>query len=217
MTDKDFMSDYCFLEECTRYVADRKRDKIKTYTAYNKRLPAVQFKIRQAAMERGTKLKFLLSNFTRNAANTSCYDRGDNIIRWRIEWIYPNAENYRIVDEKCSENEKVNDLAAKHFDSSLETDKKALVYYQSQGVGNLTFLLKAEGIKKCKNRFYELDASRTLKENFNGKTLVEYPVIYVVYSNVARELFDVIDDGECVEHSILSGKFSVRKTRCNCM
>ncbi|KAG4065145.1 hypothetical protein HA402_007542 [Bradysia odoriphaga] len=199
MTDKDFMSDYCFLEECTRYVADRKRDKIKTFTSYNKRLPAAQFKIREAAKERGTKLKFLLPNFTRNAANTSSYDRGDNIIHWRIEWIYPNAENYRIVDEKCSENEKLIDLAEKNLSSTLEADKKALVYYQSQGIGGLTFLLKAEGVKKCKNRFYELDVGKTLRENFNGKTLVEYPVIYVVYSNVARELFDVIDDDEEIE------------------
>lgn len=194
------MSDYCFLEECTRYVADRKRDKLKTYTSYNKRLPAAQFKIRQAAMERGTKLKFLLSNFTRNAANTSCYDRDANTIHWRVEWIFPNAESYRIVDEKCSENEKLIELAEKHLMSTLDADKKALVFYQAQGIGGLTFLLKAEGVKKCKNRFYELDVGKTLRENFNGKTLVEYPVIHVVYANVARELYDVIDDGECIAY-----------------
>lgn len=196
MTDTDFMSDYCFLEECTRYVADRKRDKIKSYTSFNKRLPAGQFKIREAARERGTKLKFLLSNFTRNACNTSTYDRDTKVINWRIEWIFPNAESWRIVDEKCSENEKVIDLIEKHFNTSLEVDRKHLVYYQSRGIAGLTFLLKAEGVKKCKNRFYEIDVQMNLKENLKGKTIVEYPVIYVVFSDVARDLFDVIDDGE---------------------
>lgn len=199
MTDTDFMSDYCFLEECTRYVADRKRDKIKSYTSYNKRLPATQFKLREAAKERGTKLKFLLPNFTRNASNSSCYDRTENIIHWRIEWIFPNAENLRIVDEKCSENERLVDLAEKHFNPQPEmanSNTKNLVYYQSRGIGGLTFILKAEGVKKCKNRFFELDVQKSLKENLKGKTLVEYPAIYVVFSDVVRELFDVIDDGK---------------------
>lgn len=197
MTDTAFMSDYCFLEECTRYVADRKRDKIKKYTSYNKRLPAMQFKFREAAMERGTKLKFLLSNFTRNANNSSYYNRDEKIIYWRIEWIFPNAESKRIVEEKCSENEKLIDLADKHLNPAPEiTDSKSLIYYQSRGIGGLTFLLKAEGVKKCKNRFFELDVHKTLKENLKGKTLVEYPAIYVVFSDVAKELFDVIDDGK---------------------
>lgn len=203
MTDKDFMSDYCFLEECTRYVADRKRDKIKSYT-YNKRLPAALYKFREAARERGTKLKFLLPNFTRNASNSSSYDRGENIIQWRIEWIFPNAENLKIVDEKCSENEKLIDLAEKHLHppaDKADSNTKNLLYYQSRGISGLTFLLKAEGVKKCKNRFFELDVQKTLKENLKGKTLVEYPAFYVVFSDVVRELFDVIDDGECIDYS----------------
>lgn len=196
MTDVDFMSDYCFLEECTRYVADRKRDKIKSFTSYNKRLPAKLFKLRHAARERGIRLKFLLSNFTRNQCNTSSFERDGGVINWRVEWIYPNAECLRIVDEQCSENEKLTELAEKHLKSSSEADRKQLVYHQSRGIGGLTFLLKAEGVKKCKNRFYELDVQKSLKDNLKGKTLVEYPVIYVVFAEVAREMFDVIEDGE---------------------
>ncbi len=203
MTDTDFMSDYCFLEEATRYVADRKRDKIKSYTSFNKRLPAMQFKIREAARERGTKLKFLLSNFTRNACNTSSYDRGENIIHWRIEWIFPNAENLRIVDEKCSENDKLIELIEKHFNPPTGSNTNKLIYYQSRGIGGLTFLLKAEGVKKCKNRFFELDVQKSLKENLKGKTLVEYPAIYVVFSGVVRVLFDVIDDGEFLAYNFI--------------
>lgn len=204
MTEKDFMSDYCFLEECTRYVSDRKRDKIKSYTSYNKRLPARQFKFREAAQERGTKLKFLLSNFTRNTSNSSCYDRNEKVIYWRVEWIFPNAESLRIVDEKCSENMKLIDLAGKHLNPSpitSDVNTKNLEYYQSRGIGGLSFLLKAEGVKKCKNRFFELDVDRTLKENFKGRTIVEYPAIYVVFSDVVKELFDVIDDGKCTYYS----------------
>lgn len=55
-------------------------------------------------------------------------------------------------------------------------------------------LLKAEGIKRCKNRFYRLDVNKTLKENLQDKTLVEYPWIYVSYED-NLEAFDIIDSG----------------------
>lgn len=58
----------------------------------------------------------------------------------------------------------------------------------------LQVLLKAEGIKRCKNRFYRLDVNKTLKENLQDKTLVEYPLIYVSYDD-HLEAFDIIDSG----------------------
>ncbi|KAJ6635913.1 Serine protease gd [Pseudolycoriella hygida] len=198
MTDSAFMSDYCFLEDCTRYVADRKRDKIKSFTSFNKRLPSARFKLREAARERGTQLRFLLSNFTRNAINSSHFDRSTDTIIWNVEWIFPNAEQYKIRQE-CSENKTLRDFVENHL-SSTDT----LVYYKSRGIGNLTFLLKAECVKKCSNRFFELDMQKSLKENLIRKILIEYPIIYVVFSDVAREMFDVIDDVEEVERETKS-------------
>lgn len=55
-------------------------------------------------------------------------------------------------------------------------------------------LLKAEGIKRCKNRFYRLDVNKTLKQNLQDKTVVEYPWIYVSYEDTL-EAFDIIDSG----------------------
>lgn len=74
MTKMDFLSDYTFLEEATRYVADRKRDPLKRFTRYNKNLPAHKFKLRCAAHDRKTSLRFLLALFSKHTANTSFYD-----------------------------------------------------------------------------------------------------------------------------------------------
>ncbi|XP_063709964.1 box C/D snoRNA protein 1 [Culicoides brevitarsis] len=198
MTQMDFMSDYHFLEECTRYVADRKRDKIKKYTIYNKELPTHMFRLRAACKQRNITLRFLLSNFTKHRINTTRLDFKNQIVKWKIEWNFPNVGEKILTffDDECSETATIGELLEKYL--SPESDfvgKKQLEFYQAKGIDNLRVLLKAEGVRKCKNRYYELDYRKSLKENLAGKTIVEFPVIVVVFEEVAREL-DIIDSDE---------------------
>jgi hypothetical protein len=198
MTKMDFLSDYTFLEECTRFVNDRKHDKIKHFTRYNKKLSTVEFKLRGAARHHEIALRFLLENFTRNKCNTTYLEWKTSTIFWRVEWIFPNAGNLKFVDERCNELGKMGDLLDKYFNVNTPDSvpmKKQLEFYQSRGIGNIRILLKAEGIKRCNNRYYELDCKKTLRENLKGKTIVEFPVIYLVFPDIQEE-FDVIDSGE---------------------
>lgn len=184
MTKMDFMSDYYFLEESTRFVEDRKRDRIKRHTRYNKVLPSDLFRLRNAAADRNITVRFLLENFSRRKENTSFFDSKANLIFWRVDWVFVNAENLVFVDKKCSEDEKLANLLDKYVNEQnpeVVPMKKSLEYYQSEGLGNLTVLLKAEGVKRSQNRFFRLDCSKTLKDNLAGKVLVEYPCIYVLY------------------------------------
>ncbi|XP_058832955.1 box C/D snoRNA protein 1 [Topomyia yanbarensis] len=201
MTKMEMMSDYYFLEECTRFVDDRKRDKIKRYTRYNKVLPSSLFRMRSAARERGTTLRFLLQNFTRNQRNTSQLNYSTGVIHWRVEWCFPNAEGLVFVDERCDENEKVFVLLNKYLEAGSSENlpgKNKLEFYQSRGLNRLRVLLKAEGVSRCKNRFFELKPKQSLKENLQGKTIVEYPVIYVIFKE-ASDGFDVIESDDDVE------------------
>lgn len=198
MTKLDFMNDYRFLEECTRYVENRKTDQIKRYTRYNKILPSKLFKLRNAANERNIILRFLLDNFTKHKINTTYYDWKTKIIYWHIEWIFTNANNIKYEDNKCSENDTLIKLLDKYLNIENKDDlsiKKSLEYYQSKGIGNIKILLKSEGIKRCRKRYYLLDCRKTLKENLKGKTIVEYPTIYLCYDDALDE-FDIIDSGK---------------------
>ena len=200
MTNIDFMSDYTFLEQCTRYVSDRKSDKLKHHTRFNKNLPAHMFKLRCAAHERKINLKFLLKIFTKHNVNTTFYDWKEKIIHWRIEWIFSHAQNVKFVDERCSEHDSLNKLLTKYLTAPTEpTDSSILInkhleYYQSKDQNELQVLLKAEGVKGCKRRFFAMDMAKTLKDNLAGKTIVEFPIMYVVYKDITSE-FNVIDSG----------------------
>lgn len=200
MTKTDFMSDYTFLEECTRYVSDRKRDQLKRHTRYNKSLPTHMFKLRCGANERKIKLRFLLPIFSKHKSNTTFYDWKSKIIFWRIEWIFVNAGNLKFVDERCNEQVKLYELVDKYMapNDPNQSDfiRKSLAYYQSQGISGVRVLLKAEGIRNSKHRFFDLDLEKTLNENLAGKTIVEFPIIYIIYNDIAADEFDVIDSGK---------------------
>uniref|UniRef100_A0A1I8N4X2 Box C/D snoRNA protein 1 n=1 Tax=Musca domestica TaxID=7370 RepID=A0A1I8N4X2_MUSDO len=201
MTKMDFMSDYYFLEECTRYVEDRKVDRVKRYTRFNTELPIHLYRLRQAAKERKCTLKILIQNFARHKENTTYYDWKTKKIWWRVKWIFVNAGNLCYVDEKCLEDEYLRDLLKKYIDKDCPepvAEKKKLEFYQSKGVQGLRVMLKSEGIKGCKNRYYLLDVNKTLRSNLKHKTLVEYPFIYVSYEEDPCG-FDIIDSEEDVE------------------
>lgn len=201
MTKMDMMSDYYFLEEATRFVDDRKRDKIKRFTRYNKNLPTQLFRLRCAARDRGTAIRFLLPNFTRNQQNTTQLNFKTGVIHWRLEWNFPNAEGLVFTDERCDENEKLYVLMNKYLETTNGVDfpgKNKLEFYQSRGLNQLKVLLKAEGIKRSRNRFFELDPKHSLKEAFKGKTIVEFPSLYILFKE-STDGFDVIESDEDVE------------------
>jgi hypothetical protein len=44
-------------------------------------------------------------------------------------------------------------------------------------------------------RFYDLDVTLSLRENFENKTIVEYPTFYVI-TKEHSSMFDIIDSGK---------------------
>lgn len=195
LTENDLMSDYTFLEDCTRYVTTRKQDIVKRYTRFNKTPPINLVKLEAAAKERQIKLKFLLQNFTKNKLNTTYYDWKSKVIYWRVEWHFVNADEAKFVDERCSEHNSITTLLNDCLELNGALGSGVLQYYQARGLDNVRVLLKAEGVRKSKSRFHELDLSKTLGENLMRKTIIEFPVIFLIYRTDADD-FDIIDSGK---------------------
>ncbi|KAL5276195.1 ZNHIT6 family protein [Megaselia abdita] len=189
MTENDFMSDYHFLEEATRFVELQKRNQIATRSQSN--LPQKKHKLRSACSKRKIFIKFFKNKFSKSQENSSYFQQKTNKILWHLDWIFPNLENLRLSMKNCDEEEALGDLLSKLIDSEK---RDRLEYYKSKGVGNLSIFLKAENVKNCKNRFYSLNCKKSLKENLVNKTIIEYPTVYVTYDNYGD--YDVIDSDE---------------------
>lgn len=197
ITEADLMSDYSFLESCTNYASARRTDKTKKFTMHNRSLPTPLMKLKKAAAdsERQIKLNFLLPNFDKHKTNTTHYDWTSKVIEWCIEWRFINANNKTIIDERCCETNLMTELITKYFDYRSTTS--SLAEYRTNGLSSVALLLKAEAIRKSQNRFYIMDMTKTLKENLRGKTIVEYPVIHVIFKSQIQN-YDIINDGKSI-------------------
>lgn len=218
MTKMDLMNDYYFLEECTKFVEDRKRDKNKGYTRYNKNLPSHLFRFRQAAYDRQTTLRFLLQNFTKRQKNTSQLDFKTSTIFWRVEWCFPiGNEALMFVDDRICENVKLYEAVDKYLNPDAQESVAGiskLTNYQSRGISGVQLLLKAEGIKQCRNRFFPLDVKNTIRECLAGKTIVEYPTIYVILGEHLQE-YNVVESDDDVENETRQHIYDMNKSSDN--
>lgn len=194
ITEADLMNDYIFLESCTNYTFARRSDKIKRYTSWNRSLPVPLMKLKKAAAnsERQIKLNFLLPNFDKHKSNKTHYDWASKVIYWCIEWRFINADNRIIIDERCCESKLMTELIGKYVDCNSSIS--SLSCYRTKGLSNIALLLKAEAIRKSQNRFFVMDLNKSLQENLQGRSIVEYPVIYVIF-NTDIHNYEIINNG----------------------
>ncbi|XP_055695026.1 box C/D snoRNA protein 1 [Lutzomyia longipalpis] len=192
MTTMDYMSDYNFLEECTRFVHKRKRSNGKHLHGD---LPQHLHRLRMIVRQRKIQLQFLGRNFTKRKMNGTYYDGRARRIFWTVEWMFLHAEK-SIVEKKCRENETLGKLLGKYVDVQHSgAQHEELEHYRSRGFGGLKVLLKSERIKNCGKRFYEMDLRKSLEENLCGKNIVEFPTFLVIFKELHGE-FDMIDSDE---------------------
>lgn len=193
LTENDLMNDYVFLEDCTNYTMARKRDKIKRHTS-NHPLPMHLRKLRSAAQERSMNLRFLLANFKRHIDNKTFYDWKTKIIHWSIEWRFPYANNFLYLEERCDENQTICKHSEKFFDKNTTTMTQ-MSEYLAKGISNCIFLLKSEGIQRCNERYFRLNGDISLMENLKNRTIIEFPVILVVFDSDIQN-YQLITNGK---------------------
>lgn len=180
----DFMNDYYFLEEATRFTKTIKsNDKVLSL----KRLQQKHLILKKAALSRKVKLFFMNTALAKRKRNFTFYDKNQDEICWHVQLIFPSAD-FKMV-KKFNENTKVLDIVKQVLDNH---ENKQLDFYRAQGMSKIRVLLKAEGVKKSHSRHYELDLEKTLKECLANKVVIEYPTIYVVMNHLMDD-FEVID------------------------
>lgn len=188
MTSMDFMNDYYFLEEATRFTKNIKsNEKVLAI----KRLQNKHLMLKKAAFSRNVKLFFMNTALAKRKRNFTYFDKVKDEINWHIQMIFPCAD-LKIV-KKFNENTKILDIVKYVLDKN---EDRKLDFYRSQGYSKIRVLLKAEGVKKSHRRHYELDMDKTLKECLANKVVIEYPTVYVVINHLMDD-FEVIDsDGK---------------------
>lgn len=178
-SDINLLNDYRFLEETSRIISNASRDKTKHYRSHRYTLPMYLHKLRKEARIRGIMLKILPPHFTQRKSNNSYYSNQEKLIYWKIKWIFSDADT--IYNDILPENTVMNIALEKYIDPdcSCEEIKRQLIIYQAASYNGIKALHYDEKEKK----FYELDTSQTIKRNLEGKTIIEFPSIYVILAS----------------------------------
>ncbi|XP_072764854.1 box C/D snoRNA protein 1 [Anoplolepis gracilipes] len=205
--DLDLLSDYRFLEQVNRLIDTTKRNPYRKYV-HQGNLPVPLHKLRSAAYAKNITLLFMPHIFSRHKENTTFLNWKTNELFWRIEWIFPQAQNVKWVVEKTIDSTRLSTLVEQILDpisSENENDIEKLnlqlalagklQFYRAAGLTSIKVLLKAEKVKKPSSKFYELDLTLTLKENFENKIIVEFPTLYVIMKDHS-DMYEIIDTEE---------------------
>ncbi|XP_076755952.1 box C/D snoRNA protein 1 [Xylocopa sonorina] len=207
-TDLDILSDYRLLEEVDRRVDQLKRDPLKKCTR-QLNLPMHLNKLKTAAFKRNTNLQFMPQHFSRHKNNTTFLNWKTNQLYWRIEWIFPQAECTKWVTKRALESTRLAVLVEEILDPVKSLANKTdieelnlrmclndrLQFYQAAGLPGIKVLLKAEKVVKSDLKFYELDIALTLKENLEKKTIIEFPIIYIILKDHSY-MYEIIDSDD---------------------
>ena len=191
----DFMNDYYFLEEATRFTKEIKCNKAVRPT---RRINFKFTKLRKEALKRNTMLYFLDNALTKRKKNKSFYNSKDQTIHWYVELVFANAGNIKLC-KQFSENTKVLEIIKTILDQEASPQlTKQLDFYKSEGIQKLRVFLKAEGLKKSSDRFYEMNLKKSLKANLRGKLIIEYPTLHIVLNHSADSYDLIPSDGKHV-------------------
>ncbi|XP_047351258.1 box C/D snoRNA protein 1 isoform X2 [Vespa velutina] len=101
-TDLDLLNDYRLLEEVGRSVDKFKKNPLKKCTR-NIDLPVHLNRLRTGAYNRKVNFYFMPQHFTKHKKNTTFLKWKTNELFWRIEWLFPQADNIIQVTERFHE------------------------------------------------------------------------------------------------------------------
>jgi len=180
-TSMDFLNDYRLLEEIAGRVDSCERDKLNV--PHLESAPMRMYKLRTALLDRGTRLILLPMEFEQRKTNTSYFDWKSKTVSWRIQLNFLNAKKLIIHQDRCSENMVLQELIEKYLIESTrfpESVSQKLSCYRFAGVDGITVLMKTEKVPLSDKKFYKLDIQQTLKENFVGKIIVEFPKLFIL-------------------------------------
>ena len=121
----------------------------------------------------------------------SFYDPKADAIVWHVEINFSNADFKTRI--KINENTKIVDSIQSIID---KVENKQLEFYKAQGKSKLKVLLKAEGLKRNQNRYFDLNINKSLKSNLSGKVVIEYPSISVLMDHCTDGYELIMSDGK---------------------
>jgi hypothetical protein len=179
----------------------------------------------QKAADRGVQLFCMPDGMARRVANTTFYDRKRDLMQWRVEWLFhgPPAPRdageekkkpipvARAEDAKVDETATIGSALRAHFAPgpgnaarlhelrrfrSLQERTNKNENENENETSSIGIFLAAEGRRADDPRFHRLALDATLRENLNGKRVLEFPTLHVAVLPEDQDAFPLVPENE---------------------
>lgn len=179
----------------------------------------------QKAADRGVQLFCMPDGMKRRVANTTFYDRKRDLMQWRVEWLFhgPRAPRdagdekkkptpvARAEDAKVDETATIRSALRAHFAPgpgnaarlhelrrfrSLQERTNKNENENENETSSIGIFLAAEGRRADDPRFHRLALDATLRENLNGKRVLEFPTLHVAVLPEDQDAFPLVPENE---------------------
>eukprot|EP00850_Spirogloea_muscicola_P016336 SM000131S26766 [mRNA] locus=s131:296633:298276:- [translate_table: standard] len=181
-TDATIVSDYKLLEEALqqRGKAKRLREQLEGSARQVSQRGGAAASLCRQARNRGTTLVLLAPAMSRSKANTSFYDRRRRCIFWRVDWV-SEAAAVTLSSPKVDESLEIAEAFARALGAHAGQElAQKLAADCDAHTSQLQFLVRKEPSPANEPTFYKLLANEPLRLQLANKTVIEYPVVFVV-------------------------------------
>lgn len=191
--ESNLLNDYRFLEDVSRKTDVSNRDPLLAKYNTTNTMGRTRM-VTRIKNEKNVTWKLLPQSFTRCKRNTTRLNMRNKTLVWHVEWIFPEIRlkfNHRLNDRIAIADILKGIITWPGHDSL--TMRQLRSYTTAVEEGGLHIMLKKADTPANQPLFQEVDTSLDLETILKSKTIIEYPVLYVVLGEEAKR-FPLVDD-----------------------
>ena len=154
------------------------------------------------AKRRGVDVKLLPNGMSKRKVNSSYYNAKADVMQWRIEWKFPSSEvPVNLYEKHANEHATVRELLSPYLETQPLVRAQLLKYVDAFG---FSVLLRKEFVQSPTPQYFKLDLDRSVAQNLQRKTVVEFPVLEVVLDTnlssykIVHDSIEVVSIGDPV-------------------
>ena len=179
--ENNLLGDYRFLEEINQKLRPSAQDENVIGSMY-KFSNGKKMQIKQAR-SMGIELQMMPNNMSRKKMNTTFFNKGKNQFLWHVEWIFSSQDKIVHHDRRVMDSTPLKE-AVKKFISVKEGSRFDCRLSAFMDISqDVKFFLKKQPCPANKILYYQLDGEKGLRYNLKGKTIIEFPTVYVAVPN----------------------------------
>ncbi|KAM9324681.1 box C/D snoRNA protein 1 [Gastrophryne carolinensis] len=206
-SDINLLNDYRFLEDTGRVADGASRDPAPHRNTSNKFLNYMK----NRARKHGICLKLLPVGFSKRMENSTFYSKKEQRFYWHLKLLFPQCKA-EYIEKRIPDNQTLCEILKKYIDpaESDPTIRQRLKQYVTSP-SDVKVFMEAEKTKPGEKRYYMLDVNRSLLENLQKKTIMEFPTLHVALKDFTE--YTALADQDTFEHLYQAGGATLKQTK----